>query len=45
LTYLRAHAKYLSETEFETARIEEENQDRVQIRFIRSRPGKVKKTD
>jgi len=45
LTYLGAHAKYLSKTEFETARIEEENQDRVQIRFIRSRPGKVKKMD
>lgn len=41
LTYLRAHAKYLSQTEFETVRIEEELQDKVQIQFIRSRPGKV----
>jgi len=42
LTYLRAHAKYLSQTEFETARIEEELQDKVRIQFIRGRPGKVK---
>ena len=42
LTYLRAHAKYLSQAEFEIARIEEELQDKVQIQFIRSRPGKVK---
>ena len=42
LTYLRAHAKYLSQVKFETMRLEEEDQDRVQIRFIRSRPGKIK---
>jgi hypothetical protein len=42
LTYLRAHAKYLSDTEFEIARIEEEIRDRIQIQFIRSRPGKVR---
>ena len=42
LTYLRAHAKYLTQAEFEIARIEEEFQDKVQIQFIRSRPGKVK---
>ncbi len=41
LTYLRAHVKYLAQTEFETARIEEEIQDRIQIQFLRSRPGKV----
>ncbi len=43
LTYLRAHAKYLSQAQFEIIRIEEEGQDRVQIRFIRGRPGKIKK--
>jgi hypothetical protein len=43
LTYLRAHAKYLSQAQFEIIRLEEEGQDRVQIRFIRSRPGKIKK--
>jgi hypothetical protein len=42
LTYLRAHAKYLTQAEFEIARIEEEFQDKVQIKFIRSRPGKLK---
>ncbi|MGD8535102.1 MAG: M14 family metallopeptidase [Candidatus Aminicenantes bacterium] len=42
LTYLRAHAKYLSQAQFEILRLEEEGQDRVQIRFIRSRPGKIK---
>lgn len=42
LTYLRAHAKYLAQTEFEIVRIEEELQDKVRIQFIRSRPGKVK---
>ncbi len=41
LTYLRAHAKYLSQTRFETVRIEEESQDRIHIQLIRSRPGKV----
>jgi len=43
LTYLRAHAKYLSQVKFEILRLEEESQDRVQIRFIRGRPGKIKK--
>jgi hypothetical protein len=42
LTYLRAHAKYLSQAQFEILRLEEEGQDRVQIRFIRGRPGKIK---
>ncbi len=44
LTYLRAHSKYLSQVKFETARLEEESQDRIHIWFIRSRPGKVKNT-
>ncbi len=43
LSYLRAHAKYLSQAQFEILRLEEESQDRVQIRFIRGRPGKIKK--
>lgn len=41
LTYLRAHAKHLSQTHYETARIEEESQDRVHIQLVRSRPGKI----
>jgi hypothetical protein len=41
LTYLKAHAKYLSQTTYETARIEEEDQDRVHIQIIRSRPGRI----
>jgi hypothetical protein len=41
LTYLRAHAKYLSQARYETARIEEEGQDRIHIQLIRSRPGKI----
>ena len=45
LTYLRAHSKYLSRVKFETARVEEESQDRIHIWFIRSRPGKVEDTD
>ncbi|MBA7667895.1 hypothetical protein ES703_75996 [subsurface metagenome] len=45
LTYLRAHSKYLSQVKFETARIEEESQDRIHIWFSRSRPGKVENTD
>jgi hypothetical protein len=45
LTYLRAHAKYLSQTRYETVRIEEEGQDRVHIQLIRSRPGKTQKND
>ena len=43
LTYLRAHTQYLAQVKFETVRLEEESQDRVHIRFIRSRPGKIKK--
>jgi hypothetical protein len=41
LTYLKAHAEYLSKTRFETARIEEEDQERIHIQLIRSRPGKI----
>ncbi len=43
LTYLRAHAEYLSKTRYETVRIEEEGQERVHIQLIRSRPGKIVK--
>jgi len=43
LTYLRAHIRYLAQVKFETVRLEEESQERVHIRFIRSRPGKIKK--
>ena len=42
LAYLRAHAKYLSQAKYEIIRLEEESRDRVQIRFIRGRPGKIK---
>lgn len=45
LTYLRAHVKYLSQAEFKTICLEEEIQDRVQIRFKRSRPGSIKNND
>ncbi len=45
LTYLKAHAKYLSQTTYEIARIEEEGQDRVHIQLIRSRPGKISKNE
>ncbi len=43
LTYLRAHAKYLSQARFETVRIEEESQDRIHVHLIRGRPGKILK--
>jgi len=45
LTYLRAHIRYLAQVKFETVRLEEESQDRVHIRFIRSRPGKIKRRE
>jgi hypothetical protein len=32
------------QVKFETARLEEESQDRIHILFSRSRPGKVKNT-
>ena len=41
LTYLRAHAKYLSQARYETVRIEEEGQDRIHVQLVRSRPGKI----
>lgn len=43
LTYLKAHARYLSQAEYETVRIEEEGQERVHIQLVRSRPGKIVK--
>lgn len=42
LAYLRSHLQYLSQTQFETARVEEEIRDRIRIQFIRSRPGEIK---
>jgi len=42
LTYLRAHLKYLSQVNYEIARIEEEINDRIRIQFSRSRPGSMK---
>ncbi len=44
LAYLRAHAKYLSQTKFEVVRVEEEVRDRVRISFLRGRPGSAKKS-
>ena len=41
LTYLKAHAEYLSQSKFEYARVEEEINDRIRIRFFRRRPGKI----
>ncbi|MGD2246054.1 MAG: M14 family metallopeptidase [Candidatus Aminicenantes bacterium] len=43
LAYLMAHVKYLSQTEFEIVRIEEESRERISIQFVRSRPGTLKK--
>ncbi len=41
LTYIKAHAEYLSQSQFERVRVEEEVNDRVRIRFFRRRPGKI----
>lgn len=41
LTYIKAHAEYLSQSKFEYARVEEEINDRIRIRFFRRRPGKI----
>jgi hypothetical protein len=41
LTYLRAHAKYLSQTQYEQVCIEEESQNRIHFQIVRSRPGKI----
>ncbi len=43
LTYLTAHLKYLSDVKWNMVRLEEEYNDRIQIKFIRSRPGKIEK--
>jgi len=43
LTYLKAHADYLSQAEFIRERIEEESGDRIHISFVRKRPGSHKK--
>jgi hypothetical protein len=41
LSYLRAHARYLSQAAYEISRIEEEVQGRIRIEFSRRRPGKL----
>jgi hypothetical protein len=41
LTYLRAHSEYLSQAEFVIERIEEEAGERIQIQFVRKRPGRL----
>jgi hypothetical protein len=43
LAYLNSHAEYLYDSKYECARLEEEIRDRIQIQFIRIRPGKVDK--
>ncbi|MFQ6084277.1 MAG: M14 family metallopeptidase [Candidatus Aminicenantia bacterium] len=43
LTYLRTHLNYLAQVEYKIIRLEEEYDDRIQIKFIRARPGKIKK--
>ncbi len=43
ISYLRAHLKYLALAKYEIVRIDEEIQDRIQIQFSRSRPGKIQK--
>ncbi|MBN1272134.1 MAG: hypothetical protein JXB26_07660 [Candidatus Aminicenantes bacterium] len=42
LRYIEAHVKYLAQTRFETARIEEEYGGRIHIQFLRRRPGEKK---
>jgi hypothetical protein len=42
LVYLQAHAEYLSQSQFERVRVEEEVNDRIRIRFFRRRPGKIR---
>ncbi len=41
LTYLKAHADYLTRSEFTQVRVEEEVNDRIRIRFFRRRPGEI----
>ncbi len=43
LTYLFAHVDYLSQSDYEIIRIEEESRGRVSIQFVRDRPGEIKK--
>lgn len=43
LTYLKAHADYLMETQFTRVRIEEESGERIHISFVRKRPGNAQK--
>ena len=43
LTYLQAHARYLSHARYTIVRIEEESQERVHIQIMRGRPGKIVK--
>jgi hypothetical protein len=42
LAYIHAHVKYFNQAQFEIIRLEEESQDRIQIQFLRGRPGKTK---
>ncbi len=43
LTYIRAHCDYLNQAVFVIERIEEESGERIQIQFVRKRPGKLHK--
>jgi hypothetical protein len=40
LAYLRAHVKYLAQTEYAVVRIEEEVRNRTRLTLVRKRPGK-----
>ncbi len=40
LAYLRAHVKYLGQTDYRTVRIEEEVRNRTRLTIVRGRPGK-----
>ncbi len=40
LAYLRAHVKYLGQTDYQTVRIEEEVRGRTRLTLVRGRPGK-----
>lgn len=41
LAYLRAHLRYLNSVQFDLARLDEENQERVRFQWLRRRPGKI----
>jgi len=45
LAYLKAHSDYLYQAEFVIERIEEESGERIQIQFVRKRPGKLPAAD